>query len=66
MLERGEQLAKELDDLSEYNPAASIPRLVMIDQEGQIHWEHNGLTFYSELPDGWTGEKTLLKEKIDE
>ena len=58
--------AKELDDLSEYNPAASIPRLVMFDQEGQIHWEHNGLTFYSELPDGWTGEKTLLKEKIDE
>jgi thiol-disulfide isomerase/thioredoxin len=58
--------AKELDDLSNYNPEGSIPRLIIFNQNGEIYWEHTGLTFYSEFPDGWTGEKTLLKEKIDE
>jgi thiol-disulfide isomerase/thioredoxin len=58
--------ANELDDLSSYNPEQSIPRLIMFDQEGNIHWDHNGIIFFSDIPDEWTGEKTLLKEKIDE
>jgi thiol-disulfide isomerase/thioredoxin len=58
--------ANELDDLASYNPEQSIPRLIIFDQEGNIFWDHNGVIFFAELPDGWTGEKTLLKEKIDE
>jgi len=58
--------AKELDSLDDYNPAASIPKLFIFDQNGNIHWEHNGLSFFSEFPEGWTGERITLKEKIDE
>jgi len=57
--------AKEDDDLASYNPEGSIPRLCIFDQDGNIYWEHSGLTFYSEFPDGWTGEKITLKEKIE-
>jgi len=58
--------ANELDDLSKYNPAESIPRLILFDETGTIYWEHNGLVFFSEFPEEWTGENILLKEKIDE
>jgi thiol-disulfide isomerase/thioredoxin len=58
--------AKELDDLSEYNLAGSIPKLCIFDKDGTIYLEHSGLMFFSELPEGWTGEKTTLKEKIDQ
>ncbi len=58
--------AKELDDLSDYNPQGSIPKLCIFDKDGNIYLEHSGLMFFSELPEGWTGEKTTLKEKIDQ
>lgn len=58
--------ANELDDLSGYNPEGSIPRLIIFDQDGNIYWQHSGLTFFSEFPEGWTGETITLKEKIEE
>ncbi|MDG6228664.1 MAG: TlpA disulfide reductase family protein [Candidatus Thermoplasmatota archaeon] len=57
--------AKQLDSLKDYNPSETIPKLVIFDQKGNIYWEHNGLSFFSEFPDGWTGELITLKEKID-
>ena len=58
--------AEELDDLSSYNPQGSIPHLCVFNKDGTIYWDHSGLTFFSEFPEGWTGEKTTLKEMIDE
>lgn len=58
--------AKELDSLKDYNLAGTIPKLIIFDQNGNIYWEHNGLCFFSELPEGWTGEQITLKEKIDQ
>ena len=56
---------REKDDLSNYNTDQTIPRLIIFDKEGNIFWDHNGLIFFSEIPEGWTGEKILLKDKID-
>jgi hypothetical protein len=56
----------EIDNLDHYNPTGSIPKLCIFDRDGILSWEHIGLTFYTEFPEGWTGEKITLKEKIDE
>ena len=56
----------EIDSLSQYNPSGNIPRLSIFNREGNVTWQHTGLIFYSEIPDGWTGENVTLKEKIDE
>jgi thiol-disulfide isomerase/thioredoxin len=58
--------AEELDNLDEYNPLGSIPRLCIFDKYGTLFWEHNGLTYYNRFPEGWTYEKIPLKEKIDQ
>ena len=56
----------EIDNLNKYNPAGSIPRICLFDKEGNLSWQHTGIIFYKDFPDGWTGERITLKEKIDE
>ena len=58
--------ARELDDLSDYNPEGTIPRLCIFDKDGTLFWDHNGLTYFSKFPEGWPYEKITLKEKIDQ
>jgi thiol-disulfide isomerase/thioredoxin len=58
--------AQEIDDISKYMPSNGIPTLVIFDQQGKVIFQHTGLLFFSEFPEGWTGERILLKEKIDE
>jgi len=58
----------EIDDTSEYKqePTSGIPSICFFDRNGEIIFKHVGVMMFDELPEGWTGDKTLLKEKIDE
>ena len=59
---------KEKDSLDKYMPQNAIPTLCIFDQQGHLYFSKAGLTFFSkdDIPPDWTGDKTTLKEKIDE
>ena len=42
-----------------------IPTLYIFDQNGQIHFSHEGLSFFSEIPENFPDGETL-QEKIEE
>jgi len=58
----------EIDDTDKYKkqPDSGIPSICFFDRNGHVVYKHEGVMLFSELPDGWTGEKTLLKDKIDD
>ncbi len=58
----------EVDDTSKYKiePNSGIPSICFFDREGRILYKHVGVMMYDTFPAGWTGEKILLKDKIDE
>ena len=58
----------EVDDTSKYKiePDSGIPSICFFDRDGEILYKHVGVMMYDTFPAGWTGEKVLLKEKIDE
>jgi len=43
-----------------------IPSLYIFDQEGQIHFSQEGVSVFSEIPQGWPEDITRLAPKIDE
>ncbi len=45
--------------------SGGIPTLYIFDQEGEIHFSHEGLTFFSEVPDNFPDSPTLAS-KINE
>ncbi|HEC89641.1 MAG: hypothetical protein DRN12_01750 [Thermoplasmata archaeon] len=59
---------KEKDSLDKYLKGGGIPTLCVFDQQGHLYFSKTGLTFFSkeDIPPNWTGDKTTLKEKIDE
>ena len=59
---------KAKDNMDKYMPQGAIPTLCIFDQQGHLYFNNAGVTFFSkeDIPPDWTGEKTTLKEKIDE
>jgi len=49
-----------------YKIGGGIPTLYIFDQNGKIHYNHEGLSVFSEIPNGWPKNTITLKEKIDE
>ena len=49
-----------------YKINGGIPTLYIFDQKGKIHYYHEGVSVFSEIPDGWPKNTVKLKEKIDE
>jgi thiol-disulfide isomerase/thioredoxin len=49
-----------------YKINGGIPTLYIFDQKGKIHYYHEGVSVFSEIPDGWPENTVKLKEKIDE
>jgi thiol-disulfide isomerase/thioredoxin len=58
----------EIDNTDKYKkqPDSGIPSICFFDRNGEIAYKHEGIIWFDEIPDGWTGEKTLLEDKIDE
>ncbi|OYT30074.1 hypothetical protein B6U98_00325 [Thermoplasmatales archaeon ex4572_165] len=58
----------EIDDTKKYKqkPDSGIPSICFFDRNGEVIFKHVGVMMFDELPEGWTGDETLLKEKIDE
>ena len=50
----------------QYMINGGIPTLCIFDQKGKIHYYHEGVSVFSEIPDGWPENTVKLKEKIDE
>lgn len=46
--------------------SGGIPTLYMFDQKGRIHFSHEGVAFFSEIPQGLPDDSVILKPKIDE
>jgi len=57
-----------MDDGSIWNKygKSGIPTLCIFDQEGNLHFTHEGLSFYSEVPPNWPSDTQTLKPIIDE
>jgi thiol-disulfide isomerase/thioredoxin len=49
-----------------YKINGGIPTLYIFDQNGKIHYYHEGISVFSEIPNGWPKNTITLKEKIDE
>jgi thiol-disulfide isomerase/thioredoxin len=45
---------------------SGIPTLCIFDQEGNLHFTHEGLSFYSDIPPNWPANTQTLKPIIDE
>lgn len=43
-----------------------IPTICMFDQKGNLHFWHEGLIIFSEIPSGWPEDTPKLAPKIDE
>ena len=58
----------EIDDTTKYKkePNSGIPSICFFDRDGNIIYKHVGVMLYDTITDNWTGEKVLLREKIDE
>ena len=49
-----------------YMIAGGIPTLYIFDQKGRIHFSHEGVSVFSEIPPGWPDDTVTLSSKIDE
>jgi thiol-disulfide isomerase/thioredoxin len=49
-----------------YKINGGIPTLYIFDENGKIHYSHEGVIVFSEIPSGWPKNTITLKEKIDE
>jgi thiol-disulfide isomerase/thioredoxin len=49
-----------------YKIDGGIPTLYIFDVNGIIHYHHEGVSVFSEIPSGWPKNTVTLKEKIDE
>ena len=49
-----------------YKISGGIPTLYIFDKSGNIHYYHEGVSVFSEIPSGWPQNTITLKEKIDE
>ena len=49
-----------------YKISGGIPTLYIFDENGKIHYNHEGVSVFSEIPSGWPQNTVILKEKIDE
>lgn len=49
-----------------YKINGGIPTLYIFDQNGKIHYYHEGVSVFSEIPNGWPENTVTLKGKIDE
>lgn len=49
-----------------YKINGGIPTLYIFDKDGNIHYYHEGVSIFSEIPSGWPKNTITLKEKIDE
>ena len=43
-----------------------IPTLYIFDQDGHTYYKHEGVSVFSEIPEGWPQTTIKLKDKIDE
>ena len=50
----------------EYLINGGIPTLYIFDQKGKIHFTHEGVSFFSEVPYGYPDTTPILKSIIDE
>jgi thiol-disulfide isomerase/thioredoxin len=57
----------DIDNIWEkYKINGGIPTLYIFDKNGNIHYEHEGVSVFSEIPDGWPKNTIKLKDKINE
>jgi thiol-disulfide isomerase/thioredoxin len=49
-----------------YMIGGGIPTLYIFDQKGRIHFSHEGVSVFSEIPPGWPDDTVTLSSKIDE
>jgi thiol-disulfide isomerase/thioredoxin len=49
-----------------YKVGEGIPTLCIFDQSGTLYFSHEGLSVFSEIPEGWPQNVLVLKGKIDE
>ncbi len=49
-----------------YKVGEGIPTLCIFDQKGTLYFSHEGLSVFSEIPEGWPENLFILKGKIDE
>ena len=49
-----------------YKVGEGIPTLCIFDQNGILYFSHEGLSVFSEIPEGWPENVLVLKGKIDE
>ena len=57
----------DIDNIWEkYKINDGIPTLYIFDQNGNIYYNHEGVSVFSEIPEGWPQTTIILKDKIDE
>jgi hypothetical protein len=57
----------DIDNIWEkYKINDGIPTLYIFDQNGNIYYKHEGVSVFSEIPEGWPQTTIKLKDKIDE
>jgi thiol-disulfide isomerase/thioredoxin len=54
------------DAWEKYKIDGGIPTLYIFDKNGEIHYYHEGVSVFSEIPSGWPKNTITLKDKIDE
>lgn len=57
----------DVDNIWEkYKINGGIPTLYIFDKNGYIHYKHEGVSIFSEIPEGWPQNTIKLKDIIDE